>query len=174
MSQFMGTLKTTLLLLSIAFLAACSTALTYQARPEFTPDGYSEQALGNRQYEVIYESYHKDADEALLTEYALRRAGEIAAKNYADYFDVIIKDFDFYISTVKVPEQVVKHTYNTNSGNPNFVGVGDVPTEAIIPAHFKEFLVKKITLIIELPEDTDAAATETQEDSDATSSTPMH
>lgn len=136
------------LALSLILLAACSSGLIYQPRPEFTPDGYTDTSLGNRQYKIVYESYRKDAEEPYLMEFALRRAGEIAAQNGATYFDVASKKFDFYQSRVQVPEQIIM------GGSTSAVGIAPMAapnSETIIPAHFRDFLVKRVTMVIQLP-----------------------
>lgn len=140
------------LAISLMLLAACSSGLVYQARPEFTPDGYTDTALDNRQYKIVYETYRKDAEEPLLLELALKRAGEIAAQNHSTIFDVTSKKFDFYQSRVHVPEQIIKHKIGGAPGNINSPGIPEQTYESIIPSHFKDFLVKRVTLVIEFPE----------------------
>jgi len=146
------------LLLSSLCLASCAK-ITYQERDEFTPNGYSELHIEGDIYRISYETYKLKATEVLLTEMAKFRAAELTLDKNKSYFEIISVNFTEAMDEYNVPEQTIRHSYGGgNAGAPNFGG-GTLPSiteETVIPAHVRQFNVKRTDMQIRISADKDS------------------
>jgi hypothetical protein len=144
------------LLLSTLCLASCAK-VTYQARDEFTPNGYSELHLKDDTYRISYETYVKKATEKRLTEMAEYRAAELTLEMNKAYFEIISVNFTEAIEGYDVPEQRIKNTYAggvVEIGDPTFgitkVNLPETTEETIIPAHVRQFKTKRMDIEVKI------------------------
>ncbi|MFE8071706.1 hypothetical protein QQM79_11670 [Marinobacteraceae bacterium S3BR75-40.1] len=132
-----------LLIILLALLLGACTSL-YQAQKGNDPHGYSQKHLEGTLWQVTYQSY-KDLTVQEVQQYALRRAAELSRE--AGYPAFRLKDVkvDGDITVEHRPAQVT-----TNASARGVPGAQDVA----IPAYSREYRVKRVTLKIEMTEDT--------------------
>jgi hypothetical protein len=145
------------LLLSSLCLASCAK-ISYQARHEFTPNGYSDLHIEGDTYRISYETYKRKGTEVLLTEMAEYRAAELTLERSNAYYEIISVNFIETIEDYDVPEQKIRQTYGGASiGNQALGGVNiETPTiteEIIIPAHVRQFKIKRADMEIKISVD---------------------
>lgn len=141
------------LLLSIFCLVSCAK-ISYQERNEFVPNGYSDAYLEDNTYRVMYETYKEKGDEDLLVKMAKYRAAELTLEQQKTYFEVVSVDFTEDVEDYDVPEQKITHVYGGRSSGAghSFASI-DLPTiteETIIPAHVRQFKVKRADMVVKL------------------------
>jgi len=151
-------MKFIIVLLTAICLASCAK-ISYQERDEFTPNGYTELHLEGDTYKISYETYKLKATEVLLTDMAKYRAAELTVEKNKAYFEIISVNFTETIDDYTVPEQKLRHTYGgVTSGNPTYGSVITTPSrteETIIPAHVRQFKIKRTDMEIRMSVDKD-------------------
>jgi|GEM_PF-4098140 len=138
------------LLLSFLCLTSCAK-ISYQERDEFTPNGYSELHIEGDTYRISYETYKRKATEDLLAEMAEYRAAELTLEKDKAYFEIVSVNFSETMEDYDVPEQKLRHSYG--GGNTGQFGVSSTPSrteETIIPAHVRQFKIKRADMEIKI------------------------
>jgi len=141
------------LLLSSLCITSCAK-IPYQERDEFTPNGYSDLHLEGDTYRISYETYKLKATEVLLTEMAEYRAAELTLDKNKAYFEIISVNFTESMEDYDIPEQTIRHSYG--GGNTGRLGVASMPPiteETIIPAHVRQFKIKRADMEIRISVD---------------------
>jgi hypothetical protein len=144
------------LLLSSLCLASCAK-ISYQARHEFTPNGYSGLHIEGDTYRISYETYKRKATEVLLTEMAEYRAAELTLERSNAFFEIISVNFTETMEDYDVPEQRIRQTYgggtSRNSGFDAGIIQPKITEEIIIPAHVRQFKIKRADMEIKISVD---------------------
>lgn len=130
------------LALMALLLAGCSSL--YQAQQGDDPHGYSQKHIEGTRWQVVYQSY-KDLTVQEVQQYALRRAAELTLD--AGYPAFRLKDVQVDGSLA------VEHRPETIVSNASARGVPGA-TDVAIPSYSREYRVKRVTLEIEMTEDT--------------------
>jgi hypothetical protein len=127
-------------IVAILLLVSCSQ-IHYQERDEYTPNGY----------DITYETYKSAANAELLKEMALYRAAEISLEYSMPYFEVLSELFTEQLEDYDVPVQKISHPYYLHGD-----GVSGAPLtniETVIPAHKRQFIIKRMILEVQLYQD---------------------
>jgi len=146
------------LLVSALCLASCAK-ISYQERDEFTPNGYSELHIEGDTYLISYETYKRKATEDLLAEMAEYRAAELTLEKDKAYFEIVSVHFTETMEDYDVPEQKLRHTFGGGTSGSSAFGptiiMPSTTEETIIPAHVRQFKIKRTDMEIKISVDKD-------------------
>lgn len=98
-------------MLAISFLSGCATS--YQ--PNGFGGGYSEMALSNDEYRVIFRGNGFTSSD-LVQSYVLRRSAELTLNKGYKYFLILDSGTDVNREVVQTPTTVHTNTYGTMQG----------------------------------------------------------